>query len=68
MGKKFPRKNKISLPTGMRPAAIASTIIALKTGYISDSVSVYGLEDKEMKKKREREHSRTAPFFFFYPN
>ena len=49
----------------MRPAAIASTIIALKTGYISDSVSVYGLEDKEMKKKREREHSRTAPFFFF---
>lgn len=38
MGKKFPRKNKISMPTGMRPAAIASTIMALKTGYIADSV------------------------------
>jgi hypothetical protein len=26
MGKKFPRKNKISMPTGMRPAAVAERV------------------------------------------
>ena len=50
MGKKFPRKNKISLPTGMRPAGIASTIMAL---------SVNGLEDKEMKKKKKEKKKKT---------
>jgi hypothetical protein len=29
MGKKFPRKNKISMPTGMRPAAVARACLAL---------------------------------------